>query len=112
VTAPKTVEFRGSALSDLRDFPVAARREAGHQIDRVQHGHDPADWKPMASIGPGVCEIRVRDASGAFRIIYVTRFEDIIYLLHCFRKRTQKTRKADLDLAARRHHELVRDLDQ
>lgn len=65
----KPVEFRGSSLADLRAFPEQARRESGHQIDQVQQGVEPDDWKPMPSIGPGVKEIRVRDASGAFRVV-------------------------------------------
>ena len=65
----KPVVFRGSALDDLRAFPAAARREAGHQIDQVQRGRDPDDWRPMSTVGPGVREIRIRDAAGAFRVI-------------------------------------------
>jgi len=56
----KRVEFRGSALTDLRTFPVSARREAGYQLDQVQHGGEPDDWKPMSTIGQGVREIRIR----------------------------------------------------
>ncbi|HLB98459.1 MAG TPA: type II toxin-antitoxin system RelE/ParE family toxin, partial [Acetobacteraceae bacterium] len=63
----KPVEFRGSALNDLRAFPATARREAGHQIGQVQQGSDPDDWKPMATVGQGVREIRIRDEVGAFR---------------------------------------------
>lgn len=107
---PKPVEFRGSALDDLRAFPVSARREAGHQLDRVQHSREPDDWKPMTPIGQGVREIRIRDAAGAFRIIYVAKFADAVYVLHCFQKKTQKTSKADLDLAAKRYRELVKEI--
>jgi phage-related protein len=59
----KPVMFRGSALDDLRAFPAVARREAGHQIDQVQRGRDLDDWKPMNTVGPGVREIRIRDAA-------------------------------------------------
>jgi phage-related protein len=106
----KPVEFRGSALNDLRAFPAAARREAGHQIDRVQQGGTPDDWKPMSTVGQGVCEIRIREQDGAFRVIYAARFEDAIYVLHCFQKKTRKTSKADLDLAAGRYRDLVKEL--
>jgi phage-related protein len=61
----KPVEFRGSSLDDLRSFPMSARREAGHQLDQVQQGHEPDDWKPMPRIGSGVQEIRIRDAARA-----------------------------------------------
>lgn len=66
---PKPVEFRGSALADLRAFPQTARREAGYQLDQVQRGREPDDWKPMNVIGQGVKEIRIRDAAGAFRVM-------------------------------------------
>lgn len=106
----KEVEFRGSALSDLRRFPISARREAGFQIDRVQHGDDPDDWKPMTTIGSGVREIRIREAAGAFRVIYVAKFAATIYVLHCFQKKTAKTSKADLDMAEQRFKELRKEL--
>ena len=106
----KPVEFRGSSLDDLRAFPSSARHEAGHQIDRVQQGYQPDDWKPMPTVGAGVQEIRIRDAAGAFRVIYVAKFADAVYVLHCFRKTTQKTSKTDLDLAAKRYRELTMEL--
>lgn len=106
----KEVEFRGSALSDLRRFPISARRETGFQIDRVQHGDDPDDWKPITTIGSGVREIRIREAAGAFRVIYVAKFAATIYVLHCFQKKTPKTSKADLDIATQRFKELRKEL--
>lgn len=106
---PKPVEFRGTALDDLRAFPASARREAGHQIDQVQHGGEPEDWKPMSTVGQGVKEIRVRDAAGAFRVIYVAKFADAVYVLHCFQKKSQKTSKADLDMATKRYRDVVKE---
>jgi phage-related protein len=110
VTKTKRVEFRGRSLDDLRAFPLFARREAGFQIDKVQHGQEPDDWKPMNTVGQGVKEIRIRDSAGAFRVVYVARFDDAVYVLHCFQKKTEKTRKTDLDLATQRYSELVREL--
>lgn len=107
---PKPVEFRGSSLDDLRAFPLAARREAGHQLDQVQNGHEPDDWKPMNSVGQGVKEIRIRDAAGAFRIVYIAKLADAVYVLHCFQKKTEKTPKSDVDLAAKRYRELLKEL--
>ncbi len=109
---PKPVEFRGSSLDDLRAFPLAARREAGHQLDQVQHGLEADDWKPMSTVGRGVKEIRIRDAAGAFRVIYLARVADAVYVLHCFQKKTEKTSKADLDLAAKRYRDLLKELGQ
>jgi phage-related protein len=98
----KPLEFLGDSLDALRAFPLAARREAGFQLDKVQHGLLPDDWKPLRTVGAGVQEIRVRDATGAFRVIYVAKFESSVFVLHCFQKKTQRTAKTDLDLAAAR----------
>jgi phage-related protein len=78
---PKPLEFRGSSLADLCSFPVSARREAGYQLDQVQNGKEPRDWKPMASICQGVNEIRIRDEGGAFRVIYVAKFGEAVFVL-------------------------------
>ncbi|MDE2377990.1 type II toxin-antitoxin system RelE/ParE family toxin [Bradyrhizobium sp.] len=108
----KPIEFRGVALDDLRRFPGTARRQAGFQLDQVQRGRQPDDWKPMSSVGPGVIEIRIRDESGAFRVLYVAKFERAVYVLHCFQKKTQKTGKADLDLARQRYRDLLKELNR
>lgn len=108
----KPVEFRGSSLDELRAFPLDAKREAGHQIDQVQNGQEPDDWKPMNTVGPGVKEIRIRDAVGAFRVIYIAKFADAVYVLHCFQKKTEKTSKADLDLAGKRYRNLLKEIGQ
>ena len=109
---PKPVEFRGSSLDDLRAFPLSARREAGHQLDQVQNGQEPDDWKPMNTVGQGVKEIRIRDAAGAFRVMYIAKFADAVYVLHCFQKKTVKISKTDLDLAAKRYRDLLKELGQ
>jgi phage-related protein len=67
-----------------------ARREAGHQLDQVQHDLEPDDWKPMPTIGPGIREIQIRDMAGAFRIISVAKFSDAIFVLHCFHKKRKR----------------------
>ncbi len=103
----KYVEFIGTSLEDLRAFPTTARREAGYQIDQVQHGLDPDNWKPLRTVGRGAREIRIRDESGAFRVIYIAKVEDRVYVLHAFQKKTQKTRKTDLDLAKKRYKEVA-----
>ena len=95
----KPIAFVDNALDALRDFPASARREAGYQLDRLQRGLDPDDWKPMPVIGPGVREIRVRDEMGAFRVICIATLVDAIYVLHAFQKKTQRTPKRDLELA-------------
>jgi phage-related protein len=78
----KPIAFLGGSLDDLRAFPTDARRETGYQLDRVQRGLEPGDWKPIPSIGAGVREIRIREAAGAFRVIYAATFADVVYVLH------------------------------
>jgi phage-related protein len=101
----KPVVFVGSSLNDLRDFSPLARQMAGFQIDRVQNGLMPEDFKPMPNVGQGVYEIRV-NVQGAWRVLYISRLEDAIYVLHCFQKKTQKTRKEDIDLAQKRYKDI------
>ena len=92
----------GDSLQQIRAFPQGARKEAGVELHKVQQGLEPNDWKPMTSVGEGVQEIRIRDQAGAFRVLYVARFEEAVYVLHAFRKKTSKTAKRDLDLATTR----------
>ncbi len=106
MTDPKPVAFCGRSLDDLRAFPLSARRTAGYQIDLVQHGQEPNDWKPVPSVGQGVREIRIRDAAGAFRVIYLATWADAVYVLHCFQKKTRKISKTDLNLATARYRAL------
>ncbi len=94
----KSIEFRGRSLETIRNFPAPVKRNAGHQLDRVQRGLNPLDWKPMPIIGKGVREIRLRDA-GQYRIIYLATLETRIYVLHAFRKKSQEMRKQDIYIA-------------
>jgi phage-related protein len=99
--AEKPLMWVGSALIDLRRFPDDARRRAGFELHGVQQGFDPSDWKPMPNIGPGVSEIRIHTGT-EHRIFYVARFEEAVYVLHAFEKKTQKTARQDLDLGRAR----------
>ena len=87
----------------FRDMPETVRHAMGVELTTVQLGGTPSDVKPIASIGVGAYEIRVREVAGAFRTMYVTKFADAIYVLHAFQKKSQKTAKSDLDLARRRY---------
>jgi len=104
---PKALFWLGSSRSDIRNFPVDARRRAGYELFLVQSGLEPSDWKPMSSVGAGVEEIRVRTGR-EHRVFYVAKFEEAVYVLHAFEKKTRKTPKPDLDLARSRLQELVR----
>jgi phage-related protein len=98
----KRLEFLGDAIAQIRAFPDGARKEAGVQLHKAQLGLEPSDWKPMTAVGPGVREIRIRDEVGAFRVLYVAKIGEVVFVLHAFQKKTQKTAKRDLDLAAAR----------
>ena len=95
--------FLGDSLKKLKAFPEGARTDAGRELRRVQEGQDPRDWKPMQGVGRGVREIRVADRAGAFRMIYVATIGDGVFVLHAFQKKTQKTSRADLDIAKLRY---------
>jgi phage-related protein len=105
----KPVFFRGNSLERLRRFPASARQDSGYQLEQVQRGGLPDDFRPMPTIGPGAQEIRVRDASGAFRVIFIARFQEAIYVLHAFQKKTQKTAPLDIELARQRYRGLLED---
>lgn len=98
----KPIVFVGDSLERLREFPADARHDAGYQLDKIQRGQTPDDFKPVPSIGKGVEEIRVWDDSGTYRVIYAARLRDAVYVLHAFQKKTQATSKRDIDLAKQR----------
>jgi len=104
----KEIRWVGSSYDDLLAFPEDARREAGFQLGKVQAGLDPTDWKPFDQVGVGAREIRIREASGAYRVIYVAKFEEAIYVLHCFQKKTQATSKLDKAIAQARYRAVVK----
>ncbi|THI85175.1 MAG: type II toxin-antitoxin system RelE/ParE family toxin [Nitrospira sp. CG24A] len=101
----KRLEFAGSSLDDLREFPAEARRVAGFELGFVQRGLDPSDWKPMKEVGAGVREIRIH-VLGEWRVLYVAKFAEAIYVLHAFQKKTQKTKREDIELARTRYRQI------
>ena len=97
----KPLQWVGGSLAELRAFPADARRRAGYQLRRLQQGLLPDDWKPMATVGPGVAEIRLH-AGTEHRVFYLAKFEEAIYVLHAFEKRSRQTPAAAIELARRR----------
>ena len=104
----KKIVWMGRSKADLKSFPASAVDDMGHQLFRVQCGLDPDDWKPINSVGRGVREIRVRDAGGIFRTIYLATRPEAVYVLHCFQKKTQQTARHDIELARKRLGEILR----
>ena len=95
----KAIIFLGRTLNSIKSYPQAAKQDVGFQLSEVQQGRNPRDWKPMSSIGAGVREIRIKESTGIYRVIYIASFKNAVYALHAFKKKTNKTAKKDLDLA-------------
>lgn len=106
----KLLSFFAGSRDDYMGFPASIRNKAGFQLDRVQRGLEPEDWKPMTIIGSVVKEVRIKDVSGAYRVIYVVSFAEAVFVLHAFQKKSQQTPKRDIDLAVRRYKDLARSL--
>lgn len=107
MTAFKPLRWVGSTRADVRDFPAVARAKIGHELFQVQRGLVPSDWKPMPSVGSGVVELRIHTGK-EFRVLYVARFEEAVYVIHAFEKRTRQTRQMDMALARKRLSDLIR----
>jgi phage-related protein len=103
----KEIRWIGSSYVDLLTFPVEPRRAAGFELRKVQAGLDPTDWKPFNDVGAGTREIRLRDSSGIYRVMYVAKFEEAIYVLHCFQKKTQATSQQDKAIAETRYRTMI-----
>lgn len=98
----KPIRFLGDSLKRLREFPEDAKHDAGYQLDKVQRGGQPDDFKPMPAIGKGVEEIRVWEDSRTYRVVYAARSADAVVVLHAFQKKSQVTAKRDIELARQR----------
>ncbi|WP_437887535.1 type II toxin-antitoxin system RelE/ParE family toxin [Phytobacter sp. V91] len=103
----KDINWHGSSLNDLTAFPKDVRRDAGFQLDKIQHGREPADWKYINGCGVGTIEIRLHGDNGEFRVAYVAKFADAIHVLHCFHKKTQKIPMKDIAIIKARYKAAV-----
>lgn len=108
----KPLQWIGRSYAEFMNFPRSAIRVAGRELGFVQEGEEPEDWKPMETIGPGACEIRVRTQEGGtvqHRVIYVARFHEAVYVLHAFQKTTQATSRHNVDVARARYAQMLRE---
>ena len=103
----KPIIWLGNSKDKVRMFSAEARRDAGYQLDLVQNGKDPDDWKPLPVVGLGVREIRVH-AENEYRVLYVAQFSEAVYVIHALTKKSQETPRSDLELAGRRYRELIK----
>jgi phage-related protein len=104
----KRIQWLGTSLNAVREFPADARTLVGQELRLVQSGLMPSDFKPMPTVGAGAYEIRVR-AGNQYRVIYVAKFSGSVYVLHGFVKKTPKTSQPDLDLAKSRYVALLKE---
>ncbi len=102
----KPVEWLGDSRRVIQKFPAEARQRTGVELFAVQLDGNPSDWKPMPTVGPGASELRIH-AGNEYRVIYLARFPEAVYVLHAFVKKTRQTPKQDIELAARRYRELL-----
>lgn len=107
----KEVIWVGSAKRDLDTFPEEAQQKLGYQLHLVQMGEEPDDFKYFPSVGKGVYEIRIWAADRTYRTFYVAKFEDYVYVLHCFEKKSEKTKQQDIEIAQKRYKELLKILE-
>jgi phage-related protein len=105
----KPIYWVGTSRKDLLAFPVEVKQEVGYQLHRVQNGFEPENWKPFQQIGSGVKEIRISESSNIYRIMYVAKFANKIYVLHSFQKKAQKTSLKDIDIAKARYKAIIKE---
>ncbi len=111
----KPIDWRGTSLDDIRDdeiFSLDARKVAGYQLARVQAGLEPENWKPFDVVGAGTKEIRINLGDGWYRVMYVAKFQEAVYVLHCFKKKTKTTSKLDKDITEARYRAVIRERAQ
>lgn len=108
----KEIIWMGSSFDDIKDFPKNARKQAGSDLNRIKAGLPPKDWKSFTTVGPGTAEIRIKDEGNLYRVFYVAKFEDGIFVLHCFSKTTQKTSQHDIDVGKNRYKAMKKQLNE
>jgi len=103
----KEIKWQGSSLNDLRSFPMNVRKKAGYALEQAQNGLQPSTWKSINEWGSGVVEIKIGAEAGTFRVVYVAKFEDAIYVLHCFQKKDQRTPHRDIEIIKTRYNGVI-----
>lgn len=102
----KLIYWLGSSKEDTSSFPEEARRKAGFQLRAIQRSQKPTDFKPMPTVGRGVEEIRIH-TEDSYRIFYIARFKEAVYVLHAFQKKTQKTSRQDIQIGQQRYKQML-----
>ena len=98
-----TIAWEGDSREVLQSFPDGVRQNLGFQLWQMQQGERPADYRPLPSIGSGVFELRDQDERAWYRVVYLSRIDDVIYVLHCFEKKGREMPRRDFETAKRRY---------
>ncbi|WP_114211230.1 type II toxin-antitoxin system RelE/ParE family toxin [Acidisarcina polymorpha] len=102
-TRQAVISWEGDSREILRTWPKPIREDFGVALGEMQEGNTAAlPVRPMPSIAAGVFELKDSDEGKWYRLIYLARVKDTIYVLHCFTKNTSKTEKRDLATAEQR----------
>jgi phage-related protein len=105
----QTIWFLPSLRDEVRSWPSEVREEVGRQLNKVEYGRHPVDFKPLTTVGPGVYEIRHSDDGDQYRLLYVAKFQEAVYILHVItKKKSQKTPRHDINVARNRYQDLLR----
>ena len=103
----KDIDWRGSSYEDLLAFPDAAKKTAGFELHRLQNGELPTNYKWVNRWGAGIIEIRLEEKTDAFRVVCIVKFEEAVYVLHSFQKKSQKTSKEDKGIIEARYKGVI-----
>jgi len=97
------IRWEGDSREILASFPEEVRGSLGFALYELQLGRPPSiSTRRMESIGAGVYELKESDAKSWYRVVYLSKINDLIYVLHCFEKQHRKTTRRDLDVARER----------
>ena len=102
-TRMATVSWEGDSWKVLKSWPKAIQWDFGNSLREMQYGRAAKlQVRPMQSIGSGVFELKDADEKMWYRMVYLARIEDTVYVLDCFEKNTAKTERKDLHTATAR----------
>ncbi|WP_058973408.1 type II toxin-antitoxin system RelE/ParE family toxin [Type-D symbiont of Plautia stali] len=103
----KDVDWRGTSLDDIKKFPTEVKKDLGFELHKIQNGHNPTHFKAVNRWGAGVIEIKIKGDDGEYRVVYVAKFAEAVYVLHAFQKKTQQTSPKDVSTIVERYKAVV-----
>ena len=104
----KDLAFFQAAYDTYKKFPEHIQDDGGYQLDQLQRGLEPADFKPLIRVGSGAYELRLDDETNEYRVVYVAKLDNKVWVLHAFQKKTRTTRDSDIESAKDAYDALVK----